>query len=297
MQRLCLGAAADAQSAETAFVAIMTWGFGTVGYGRWRTQRILIDTPNASARLAAAARTLAEDGASAAYERLASHKDCGLRGLGPAFGTKYIYFIQPRDQAVRALIFDRLVADWLGRETNLGLSAGAWSVAMYARYLDAMHAWASSLGCQPDDVETCIFRTMATERGNQWGRAHPPQAPRAPLPHRKGEFVVNDSVIGSRDSLDKLSLPSRPRPRTTASEKGDTGMWNDVRTGIYLRLIEAAIGGHTIAYSEVLPNAPRQVGPHLYPIADYEKAHRRPPLTALVVRAYWRQQAEPIEAA
>jgi hypothetical protein len=74
-------------------------------------------------------------------------------------------------------------------------------------------------------------------------------------------------------------------------------MWNDVRTGIYLRLIEAAIGGHTIAYSEVLPNAPRQVGPHLYPIADYEKAHRRPPLTALVVRAYWRQQAEPIEAA
>ena len=98
----------------------------------------------------------AEDGASAAYERLASHKDCGLRGLGPAFGTKYIYFIQPRDQAVRALIFDRLVADWLGRETNLGLSAGAWSVAMYARYLDAMHAWASSLGCQPDDVETCI---------------------------------------------------------------------------------------------------------------------------------------------
>ena len=69
-------------------------------------------------------------------------------------------------------------------------------------------------------------------------------------------------------------------------------MWNDVRTDIYVRLIEAAIGGHTIAYSDVLPNAPRQVGPHLYPIADYEKAHRRPPLTALVVHKQGRRPGE-----
>ncbi len=52
-------------------------------------------------------------------------------------------------------------------------------------------------------------------------------------------------------------------------------------TVVYIRLVAAAIEGRTIPYSEVAPRS--IVGRHLYSIADYEKAHRRPPLTAIVV--------------
>ncbi len=55
------------------------------------------------------------------------------------------------------------------------------------------------------------------------------------------------------------------------------------RTDVYLRLVDAAINGHTIAYSD-LPGGRGYIGGYLDRIADYEKAHHRPPLTALAVR-------------
>ena len=167
----CMDAAADAQGATRAFVAVMAWGHGKVGYGRWRTRRILTETPDASARLCDVAKTLSADGALAAYRRLANAADCRIVGLGPAFGTKYLYFTQPPPQGPRALIVDALVTEWLDRETDLGFAAGAFSVPTYGRYLEMMHDWAASLGCEPDELESCMFRAIATERGSQWGGA------------------------------------------------------------------------------------------------------------------------------
>jgi hypothetical protein len=86
----CEGATADADAAERAFVAVMAWGYGSIGYGPFRTRNVLAKTLRTSDRLAAVARTLTEDGAVAAYERLATNADCRLRGFGPAFGTKYL---------------------------------------------------------------------------------------------------------------------------------------------------------------------------------------------------------------
>ena len=61
-------------------------------------------------------------------------------------------------------------------------------------------------------------------------------------------------------------------------------MQTEFNTEAYVRLVAAAIEGRMIAYSDVAPR--RVVGTYLYRIADYEKAHRRPPLTALVVHKH-----------
>jgi hypothetical protein len=68
-------------------------------------------------------------------------------------------------------------------------------------------------------------------------------------------------------------------------------MHGPFRTDVYLRLVDAAIKGHTVAYSD-LPGGRGHIGSYLYRIADYEKAHGRPPLTVLVVRKETRRPGE-----
>jgi hypothetical protein len=168
VRQACLGAADSPTSATSAFLVVMAWGFGSVGYGRYRTQGILANTPDAGGRLHAVARTLAKEGADGAYRRLARPADCQLRGLGPAFGTKFLYFCQPPGQTVTALILDQLVSIWLARNTGVVLDSVTWSPPTYRRYLSYMHAWAAATGCLPDELELCMFREIASERGTQW---------------------------------------------------------------------------------------------------------------------------------
>lgn len=70
-----------------------------------------------------------------------------------------------------------------------------------------------------------------------------------------------------------------PRLRAASMPKGATVIF-PVET--YAVVVSAAIEGHTIPYS-ALPGSRRTWGRDLYRIADYEKAHQRPPLTAIVV--------------
>jgi len=152
--------------AEAAFVVILTWGFGRVGYGPHRTRRVLDSTPQSADLLHAVARTLADDGAVAAYRRLAG--DCRLRFLGPAFGTKYLAFCQPANTEPVALIHDALVSAWLARHGRPDLTAATWSVPMYEAYLDQLHRWSVELAVHPETIEFLIFQDEATRQGNQW---------------------------------------------------------------------------------------------------------------------------------
>ena len=169
VRQVCLTAGTSSATAEQAFLAIMAWGFGTVGFGPFRTRRILASTPGAASRLAKVIETLVAADAVTAYARLASTGDCNLRYLGPAFGTKFLFFCQPDERKPRALVLDSLVAAWLKREGAANYDPIPWSTPTYRAYLDLMHGWASSLACDPEDLEYCIFQSMATERGNQWG--------------------------------------------------------------------------------------------------------------------------------
>lgn len=167
LRSLCRGAATDERSAKRAIFAVMAWGHGSNGNGPYRAGPVLSarGTPE---RLRLVAGTLSTDGTLAAYRRLADGGDCRLKGLGPAFGTKYLYFCQPEGQSPTALIHDRLVSEWLLGHAGLALSSEQWSVRTYGAYLDQMEAWADDLGCSPDDVELCIFQAMAVTLRNQW---------------------------------------------------------------------------------------------------------------------------------
>jgi hypothetical protein len=79
----CRRAAASAVEAEQAFLAVMAWGYGRVGYGPYRVRRLFDVAPDAGAHLQAAAGVLAEQGPVAAYARLGDHGVARLAGLGP----------------------------------------------------------------------------------------------------------------------------------------------------------------------------------------------------------------------
>lgn len=167
LKALCSDAAGSAEAAERAFVAVMAWGFGGAANGPSRTLQVLTATPLAGERLAVAAETLATDGPMAAYRRLAATQSSRLPWLGPAFGTKYLYFCQLPSASVRALILDDPVAAWLRRETSVRASPSVWSSSTYEDYMRLMAGWASDLGCTPEDIEQCISTSMASERGPQ----------------------------------------------------------------------------------------------------------------------------------
>lgn len=167
VQAACADAGADGPAAERAFFAVMAWGFGNRGYGRHRVREILANTPAPRERLLGVARTLASEGPLAAYRRLAGEGDCRLAGLGPAFGTKYLYFCQPPMANPTALIHDENVSDWFTRHASLDLGCARWSDATYGGYLALMAEWAAKLDCRPDDLELRIFEE--TVQG-QWAR-------------------------------------------------------------------------------------------------------------------------------
>jgi hypothetical protein len=167
IREVCADAATDAPSAQNAFIAVMAWGQGNVGYGRYRTREML-STRQAPERLLSAVKTLEAEGPLAAYRRLAAKGDCGLDGLGAAFGTKFLFFCQPPGQEPTALILDKLLSDWLLDNAGLDFKSQPWSEPSYAAYLRQMHTWAREFDCAPDELETCIFRAKADESGGQW---------------------------------------------------------------------------------------------------------------------------------
>lgn len=175
-------AAESPEQAVDAYLAVMAWGFGdSVGYGRFRTQRILDENPDAPERLHAVALAVVNDGAIAGYRALATTSR--LAFLGPSFGTKLLYFCQPPDTRPRALIFDAFVGGWLDREARVRIDAVQWSVAAYTRYLTQMHEWADSLGIAPDELEMCIFRDEAARRPDNQANREP-----TPRPKRRAEL-------------------------------------------------------------------------------------------------------------
>jgi hypothetical protein len=167
VRRACLGAGRSPARAEEAFLTVMAWGYGRVGYGPFRARRVLDTTPGAGALFQAAASKLAHGSLVQAYELLGDRGLPRVARLGPAFGTKYLYFCSPTGRPP-ALILDRLVALWLRRNTDLAVNEARWSVRTYGRYLATMFSWAEDLDLAPDELEACVFSEQAGLLRNQW---------------------------------------------------------------------------------------------------------------------------------
>jgi hypothetical protein len=158
------GAPTSELAALEALVAVMVWGHGDRPYAQFRGLALLAQ-PAIGANLQAVAAALESKGALAAYRLLAG--TARIEGLGPSFGTKFLYFAQPPTDRPRSLIHDRVIGTWLVEAAGLTLKSEPYSVDRYGRYLRQMQAWAEELACEPDEVEMCIFRAIQPP-GSQW---------------------------------------------------------------------------------------------------------------------------------
>ena len=168
VQEHCESASDSPEGAERAFLVVMAWGYGDVGYGPFRVARMLAESPDAPARLQRAAKALAGSGALAGYEALGDYRVSRLKWLGPAFGTKFLHFCSPPGSPP-ALILDRLVADWIRTNTGVSFNPVPWRSHTYRRYVDLLAEWAGELGIESDELETCLFTDEASRTGSQWG--------------------------------------------------------------------------------------------------------------------------------
>lgn len=153
-------------SARRLFLGVMLWGYGTVGYGPYRTARML-NAPNAARILRSTLDCIRNGAIRRAYEQF------NLPMCGSAFFTKYFYFAGLGcDLRVSPLILDSLVMNELKQWLKLDVTRfarfsrnekGAISVvgrdaARYDHYVETMNRWASDLRCRPDSIELFLFK-------------------------------------------------------------------------------------------------------------------------------------------
>jgi Putative 8-oxoguanine DNA glycosylase OGG-like protein len=167
VRQACVHASVSQAEAERSFLAVMAWGYGRVGYGPFRVRRVLDAAAGADVRLQAAAGAAADGRPDDAYACLGDHGAARLPYLGPAFGTKFLYFCSPAGRRP-ALILDRLVSRWLRENVGLAFNEARWSVSTYTRYLETMVGWAGELALAADELEVCIFSAQARLGDTQW---------------------------------------------------------------------------------------------------------------------------------
>jgi hypothetical protein len=115
---------------------------------------------NACGQLQAAANSAAQGRPIEAYGLLGDEGTARLHRLGPAIGTKFLYFCSPTGGGP-ALILDRLVARWLRENVRVAFNEFRWSVSTQERYLETRFSWADDLALTADELEFCIFSAQA----------------------------------------------------------------------------------------------------------------------------------------
>ncbi|MBN9794429.1 hypothetical protein DMP17_38480 [Pseudonocardia sp. TMWB2A] len=140
-----------------AFVAAMVWGYGPVGYGPYRTRRVLTANQNAASRLHEVLSAAAVGDRKRAFDLARAP---GLKYLGPAFGTKFLYYASltaGRDSAVLPIL-DSVVAGWFQQNTTFQPRLDLWRWQDYEHYLHVLQTWSRELdGIRIDVLEQLIF--------------------------------------------------------------------------------------------------------------------------------------------
>jgi len=146
---------------ERLLIAAMAWGFGTTGYGGFRTAAMLghleaIEAIVATARSASAAE---------AYQRLWDRNHAAVPYLGTAFGTKLLYFAGDRPtRPPRPLIYDANVRLGLRATGQDFPPASSLTTGGYIAYLELVERVAKQAEVSPDVVEYTLFRIGKQER-------------------------------------------------------------------------------------------------------------------------------------
>lgn len=162
----------------TAFLVAMIGRYGRVGYGPSRVAQMIAE-PHFLDGLADLTRVTLAEGGVGGYQRVrdARHSEKRDRGfpkhLGPAFGTKYMYFLtkaQPVKGQEVSPVLDSVVRMWFRRSVDVVAAnveiGGNWGYPeRYETYVTTMQARAEERGIPADDIERLIFVSCQAEVG------------------------------------------------------------------------------------------------------------------------------------
>ncbi|MGI9337104.1 MAG: hypothetical protein ACR2P4_01155 [Gammaproteobacteria bacterium] len=147
------------------FLAAVIWGYGSNGYGAWRTRKMLRDA-NIKKVLPLACRHILDG------DMEAARKSFVLSWCGPSFYTKFFYFIG-RAHNIRPmpLILDSRVIGKLNRKApklaqkiayckmdeNGGIADFRIKRNGYPLYVNTLNDWAAKMKVKPDQLEMFLF--------------------------------------------------------------------------------------------------------------------------------------------
>ena len=141
---------------EVAFLAVMIWGFGFRGYGRFRSNKIIEDKAFKSS-LEKTVESLNKGDVIGAYEHLIEN---GPDGLGCAFGSKFLYFAAPKDLKNYPLIIDSLVAIAINNAGFNQIKVQSLKADKYFDLIKKFHEAAAFYEIQPDELEELLFANV-----------------------------------------------------------------------------------------------------------------------------------------
>lgn len=145
------------RDAVDLFVRVAGWGSGTSARAIARTAKVLREH-GAARVLLESAKAAGEQDPVDVYRMLSHRGDFKMKGFGPAFFTKWMYFNgyeQSASRDVRPLILDKRVATSLGWKKKTG-----WRPSEYREYLEDVEeirrSWAP--GAEPHVIEYALFK-------------------------------------------------------------------------------------------------------------------------------------------
>lgn len=142
------------------YIAVCAWGVGLSARNVTRRVRVLQDNPDAGQRILDATAVLRTEGAVAGYVAYSPGGVGRLRGLGPGFWTKLLYFAgyDHTPDGRQPLILDQYVVAGLNDVAGLGWASDwQWSAAQYDQYLDLVASFAQKWNTTPDVIERALF--------------------------------------------------------------------------------------------------------------------------------------------
>jgi hypothetical protein len=157
-------ALADDEALLGLLLHSLAWGAGhRLRLCRKRLESVADDVAATVAVLRQAAEISRSDPV-AAYSTLYPGGGAAIRWLGPAFGTKFLYFAGGGNPNHPSLILDSQVATVLHRRGWTSLrSGGRWPATTYGRYCDLLRRWATEMShggnkpTAPDQLEHWLF--------------------------------------------------------------------------------------------------------------------------------------------
>lgn len=142
------------------FLAAMAWGFGTTGYGQWRTAAMVNpagrDREAVVKAAVAAYRAAWRDGGAKAVAEAWDRGAGKIPGLGPAFASKVAYFAAYDRGAKTGPLIADLNTAWAVWALG-GIWDSRYDSGKYADYVTWCERWAAQLGCRSDDIERVLF--------------------------------------------------------------------------------------------------------------------------------------------